>query len=195
MTHSPNPCNQVHAPIVQCVTLVANETGQGVLVNRWNYATMMELICSVSSANQSGTQTLFASCHNLVSGALNVWVKQSLKALVPGACIWALLMISVIVSAILSLLYLFPVLGTTTAPRAFELLTRFKQSQFGTDLRQCSSFSNSTEPSFSFSITLFIPSIFLLSWMRRCWLAKTHYMTIQPPCSWKYTSSSLERKH
>ena len=34
------------------------------------------------------------------------------------------------------------VFGAPTAPRAFELLTRFKRSQFGTDLRQCLRFRN-----------------------------------------------------
>ena len=80
-----------------------------------------------------------------------------------------------------------PVFGGPTAPRAFELLARFKRSQFGTDLRQCACISDSAAPSLSFSITPFIPSIFPLSWMGRCWLAKTNHMTIQPPCSRKYT--------
>ena len=61
-------------------------------------------------------------------------------------------------------------------------------SQFGTDLRQCSCISNSAATSLSFSITIFIPSIFPLSWMGRCWLPKTNHMTIQPPCSQTYTS-------
>ena len=80
-----------------------------------------------------------------------------------------------------SLLDLFlPVFGAPTAPRAFELLTHFKQSQFGTDLRQCSCISDSAAPSLSFSIPPFLQSIFPLSWMGRCWLAKTNHMTIQP---------------
>ena len=84
----------------------------------------------------------------------------------------------------LSLLYLFlPIFGAPTAPRAFELLTGFKRSQFGTDLRQYLCISNSTAPSPSFSITPFIPSIFSLSWMGRCWFAKTNHMTIHPPCT------------
>ena len=51
--------------------------------------------------------------------------------------------ISVIASFFLSLLYSYPFFGAPTAPRAFELLARFKRSQFGTDLRQCSCFSDS----------------------------------------------------
>ena len=39
-------------------------------------------------------------------------------------------------------IYSYPVFGAPTAPRAFELLTHFKRSQFGTDLRQCSCFSD-----------------------------------------------------
>ena len=93
--------------------------------------------------------------------------------------------ISVIASLFFSLLYLYLVFGAPTAPRAFELLTRFKRSQFGTDLRQCPCISDSTAPSPSFSITPFIPSIFPLSWMGRCWLAKTNHMTIQSQCSRK----------
>ena len=42
-----------------------------------------------------------------------------------------------------------------TAPRDFELLTRFKRSQFGTDLRQCACISDSAAPSLSFSIPSF----------------------------------------
>ena len=61
------------------------------------------------------------------------------------------------------LLYLYPVFGAPTAPRAFELLTRFKRSQFGTDLRQCVCISDSAAASLSFSITPFLHSIFLLS--------------------------------
>ena len=54
------------------------------------------------------------------------------------------------------------------APRAFELLTRIKRTQFGTDLRQCSCFSDSVSTFLSFFTTLFIPFIFLLTWMGRC---------------------------
>ena len=75
---------------------------------------------------------------------------------------------------------MFEMFGAPTAPRAFELLTRFKRSQFGTDLRQCLCISDSATQSLSFSITPFIPSIFLLTWMGECWLAKTNHMTIQP---------------
>ena len=56
----------------------------------------------------------------------------------------------------LSLLYSYPVFGAPTAPRAFELLAHFNQSQFGTDLRQCSCFSDSVSIFLSFFITLFI---------------------------------------
>ena len=64
----------------------------------------------------------------------------------------------------LNLLYLFfPVFGTPTAPRAFELFTRFKRSRFSTDLRQCSCFSDTVSIFLSLFITLFILSIFLLT--------------------------------
>ena len=79
----------------------------------------------------------------------------------------------------LSLLYSYPVFGAPTAPRAFELLTHFKRSQFGTDLRQCSGFSDSVSIFLSFVITLFISFNLPLTWMGRCWLAKTNHMTIQ----------------
>ena len=54
--------------------------------------------------------------------------------------------ISVIATIVLlKFIYLFlPVFGAPTAPRAFELLTRFKRSQFSTDLRQCSCISDSS---------------------------------------------------
>ena len=58
---------------------------------------------------------------------------------------------------------LFLVFGAPTAPRAFELLTHFKWSQFGTDLRQCACISDSAAPSLSFSIPPFLQSIFPLS--------------------------------
>ena len=61
-------------------------------------------------------------------------------------------------------IYLFlPVFSTPTALRAFELLTRYKWSQFSTNLRQCLHMSNSASIGLSFSITPFILSIFPLS--------------------------------
>ena len=51
------------------------------------------------------------------------------------------------------------VFGAPTAPRAFEPLTRFKRSQFGTDLRQCSCRSDFL----SFFITVFIPFYFAIN--------------------------------
>ena len=54
------------------------------------------------------------------------------------------------------------VFATSTAPRALELLTRFKRSQFGTDLRQCSCFSDSEATSLSLSISFFLHSIFVI---------------------------------
>ena len=90
---------------------------------------------------------------------------------------------AIILLFFLSLLYLLLVFGAPTAARAFELFTCFKRSQFGTDLRQCLCFSNSAVP---FSITLFILSIFLLTWMERCWLVKTNHMTIQQTSGWKW---------
>ena len=53
---------------------------------------------------------------------------------------------------------IYPVFGAPTAPRAFELLTRFKRSRFGTDLRQCACISVSAAPSLSFSISSFLQS-------------------------------------
>ena len=76
-------------------------------------------------------------------------------------------------------IYSYPDFGAPTAPRAFELLTRFKRSQFGSDLRQWSCFRNFFLFSLSFSVTLFIQCILPLTWMGRCWLAKTNHMTIQ----------------
>ena len=55
----------------------------------------------------------------------------------------------------LSLLYSYPFFGAPTAPRAFELLTRFKWSQFGTDLRQCLCFRNFFLFSFFFFHSLY----------------------------------------
>ena len=89
------------------------------------------------------------------------------------------LIIAITLLFFLSLLYSYPVFGTPTAPRAFQLLTRFKWSQFGTDLRQCSCFSDSVSIFLSFCITLFISFNLPLTWMGRCWLAKTNHMTIQ----------------
>ena len=80
----------------------------------------------------------------------------------------------------LSLFYLF-ILTRFLAPLLLlELLSYWHAlngTQFGTDLRQCSCFRNFFLFSLSFSITLFIQCILPLTWMGRCWLAKTNHMT------------------
>ena len=78
--------------------------------------------------------------------------------------LWLLLIaVAITLLFFISLLYSYPFFGAPTAPRAFELLTRFKWSHLGTDLRQCSCFRDFVLFSLSFSITLFIRSILPLT--------------------------------
>ena len=137
-------------------------------------------------SNQLTTGGLHSSCRNM-SKMIN-GNRMKLSSIIHMEIFQYFISVIYQLLIFLSLLYFITVFGTPTAPRAFELLTRFTRSQFGTNLRQCACISDSAAPSLSFSITPFLQSIFQLSWMGRCWLAKTNHMTIQPPCSRKCTS-------